>query len=67
MLGTFYISSFVLSKPTALHMLNVRGRVPNMVLAFIPAEISPNTLNTMTAFAVRSTSCDVPYNLNLTC
>jgi hypothetical protein len=26
--------------------------VPNFILAFIPAEINPNTLNTMTAFAV---------------
>jgi hypothetical protein len=25
-----------------------------MILAFIPAQISPNTLNTMTAFAVRA-------------
>lgn len=29
-----------------------RFRVPNMILAIIPAQISPNTLNTMTAFAV---------------
>jgi len=28
-------------------------RVPNFILAFIPAEIHANTLNTMTAFAVR--------------
>lgn len=27
-------------------------RVPNFILAFIPAEISTETLNTMTAFAV---------------
>ena len=27
--------------------------VPNFILAFIPAEISGDTLNTMTAFAVR--------------
>jgi zinc transporter 7 len=27
-------------------------RVPNFILAFIPAQINPNTLNTMTAFAV---------------
>jgi hypothetical protein len=27
-------------------------RVPNFILAFIPAEINGNTLNTMTAFAV---------------
>lgn len=27
--------------------------VPNFILAFIPAQINPNTLNTMTAFAVR--------------
>jgi len=27
--------------------------VPNFILAFIPAEINANTLNTMTAFAVR--------------
>lgn len=64
-LGTFYISSFVLVKLTVLHMLNVRGSVPNMILAFIPAEIRPNTLNTMTAFAVRCTSRDVSYNPNL--
>lgn len=30
------------------------GRVPNFILAFIPAQINPNTLNTMTAFAVRT-------------
>jgi solute carrier family 39 (zinc transporter), member 7 len=66
-LGTFYISSFVLANFTVLHMLNVCGRVPNMILAFIPAEIRPNTLNTMTAFAVRPTPCDTPYYLNLTC
>lgn len=29
-----------------------RFRVPNFILAFIPAEIHPDTLNTMTAFAV---------------
>lgn len=28
-------------------------RVPNFILAFIPAQINRNTLNTMTAFAVR--------------
>ncbi|KAJ8468179.1 hypothetical protein ONZ51_g9801 [Trametes cubensis] len=28
--------------------------VPNFILAFIPAQINPNTLNTMTAFAVRT-------------
>ncbi|KAF5341754.1 hypothetical protein D9611_001817 [Ephemerocybe angulata] len=28
--------------------------VPNFILAFIPAQINTNTLNTMTAFAVRS-------------
>jgi hypothetical protein len=27
--------------------------VPNFILAFIPAQINRNTLNTMTAFAVR--------------
>jgi hypothetical protein len=27
-------------------------RVPNFILAFIPAQINANTLNTMTAFAV---------------
>jgi hypothetical protein len=26
--------------------------VPNFILAFIPAQINANTLNTMTAFAV---------------
>lgn len=29
--------------------------VPNILLAFIPAEISPSTMNIMTAFAVRIT------------
>jgi zinc transporter 7 len=29
--------------------------VPNFILAFIPSEINANTLNTMTAFAVRVT------------
>ena len=28
--------------------------VPNFILAFIPAKINPDTLNTMTAFAVRA-------------
>jgi solute carrier family 39 (zinc transporter), member 7 len=30
----------------------ILNSVPNFILAFIPAEISGDTLNTMTAFAV---------------
>ena len=54
MLGTFYISSCV-PGPRCLYAVtgHMSLRVPNMILAFIPAEIRPNTLNTMTAFAVR--------------
>jgi hypothetical protein len=57
-LGTFYISSCVcLFVPTYAQVPNPltfkqRFRVPNIILAFIPAEIHPDTLNTMTAFAV---------------
>ena len=36
-----------------LYILMVLSSVPNFILAFIPAEISGDTLNTMTAFAVR--------------
>ena len=35
------------------YILMVLNSVPNFILAFIPAEISGDTLNTMTAFAVR--------------
>lgn len=37
-------------------MLMQKNSVPNFILAFIPAEINSDTLNTMTAFAV----CVVP-------
>lgn len=37
--------------------------VPNFILAFIPAEISPNTLNTMTAFATGGLLSDVFLHL----
>ncbi|KAF8525774.1 ZIP-like iron-zinc transporter [Hysterangium stoloniferum] len=37
--------------------------VPNMILAFIPAQISPNTLNTMTAFATGGLLSDVFLHL----
>jgi hypothetical protein len=36
-----------------INMANCTGSVPNFILAFIPAEINGDTLNTMTAFAVR--------------
>lgn len=57
-LGTFYISScvclFVRSYAQVPTPLTFKQcfRVPNFILAFIPAEIHPDTLNTMTAFAV---------------
>lgn len=38
----------IVNDSSSLHKFSV----PNMILAFIPAQISPNTLNTMTAFAV---------------
>ncbi|TFK74195.1 Zinc/iron permease [Pluteus cervinus] len=37
--------------------------VPNFILAFIPAQISPNTLNTMTAFATGGLLSDVFLHL----
>ncbi|KAG1737305.1 ZIP zinc transporter-domain-containing protein [Suillus lakei] len=37
--------------------------VPNFILAFIPAEIHPNTLNTMTAFATGGLLSDVFLHL----
>lgn len=40
--------TLIISLPPTTHF----SRVPNFILAFIPAEINPNTLNTMTAFAV---------------
>lgn len=39
---------------STLLTFNQRFRVPNFILAFIPAEIHPDMLNTMTAFAVCS-------------
>lgn len=58
-LGTFYISSYVLQLETRfvtieLTWLGCCGgtRIPNFILAFIPAHINGDTLNTMTAFAV---------------
>jgi zinc transporter 7 len=38
-------------------------RVPNFILAFIPAEIDRNTLNTMTAFATGGLLSDVFLHL----
>ncbi|CDO74899.1 hypothetical protein BN946_scf184988.g6 [Trametes cinnabarina] len=38
-------------------------RVPNFILAFIPAQINPNTLNTMTAFATGGLLSDVFLHL----
>ena len=35
------------------HVRDFFDSVPNFILAFIPAHINRNTLNTMTAFAVR--------------
>lgn len=35
-------------------MLTIMHRVPNFILAVIPAQINANTLNTMTAFAVNN-------------
>ncbi|OJA19981.1 hypothetical protein AZE42_04211 [Rhizopogon vesiculosus] len=40
-----------------------RFRVPNFILAFIPAEIHPETLNTMTAFATGGLLSDVFLHL----
>ncbi|KZV96595.1 Zip-domain-containing protein [Exidia glandulosa HHB12029] len=37
--------------------------VPNLILAFIPAQIAPNTLNTMTAFATGGLLSDVFLHL----
>ncbi|KAJ7928811.1 ZIP-like iron-zinc transporter [Mycena leptocephala] len=37
--------------------------IPNFILAFIPAQISPNTLNTMTAFATGGLLSDVFLHL----
>lgn len=52
-LGTFYISSSVCSSNYfASSSFCLRISVPNFILAFIPAEINADTLNTMTAFAV---------------
>jgi len=51
-LGTFYISSFVAIYFIVFYILMMNS-VPNFILAFIPAEINGDTLNTMTAFAVR--------------
>jgi len=53
-LGTFYISSYdhVILCAQILTEIAVDLRVPNFILAFIPAQINANTLNTMTAFAV---------------
>ena len=36
-----------------INLANRTGSIPNFILAFIPAEINGDTLNTMTAFAVR--------------
>jgi hypothetical protein len=50
-LGTFYISSYAVLVCVRGVVLTPRS-VPNFILAFIPAQINGNTLNTMTAFAV---------------
>lgn len=58
-LGTFYISSYVPCRVVDLGRLMKSiwvPSVPNFILAFIPAEINANTLNTMTAFAVSAAS-----------
>jgi hypothetical protein len=58
-LGTFYISSYANSRlPPLTLSINKRHfigseSIPNFILAFIPAQINGDTLNTMTAFAVR--------------
>ena len=36
-----------------INLANCTGSIPNFILAFIPAEVNGDTLNTMTAFAVR--------------
>lgn len=51
-LGTFYISSCVALCLFLCMSLPNGTSVPNLILAFIPAQINANTLNTMTAFAV---------------
>ncbi len=57
-LGTFYISSCVsISDSTVSCFMTILHRIPNFILAFIPAEISSDTLNTMTAFAVSNVTC----------
>ncbi|KAH6913360.1 Zinc/iron permease [Coprinopsis sp. MPI-PUGE-AT-0042] len=43
------------------------SRIPNFVLAFIPAEINANTLNTMTAFATGGLLSDVFLHLIPAC
>ncbi|KAG1872286.1 ZIP-like iron-zinc transporter [Suillus subluteus] len=70
-LGTFYISSCVClfvhsyAQPKVPNPLTFkqRFRVPNFILAFIPAEIHPDTLNTMTAFATGGLLSDVFLHL----
>ncbi|KAI0779097.1 ZIP zinc transporter-domain-containing protein [Irpex lacteus] len=49
----------------SLHVLGTFyiSSVPNFILAFIPAEINPNTLNTMTAFATGGLLSDVFLHL----
>lgn len=57
-LGTFYISSYVLflfvANDVVPALTNTVESVPNFILAFIPEQINADTLNTMTAFAVCS-------------
>ena len=48
---TTHLLAFADPFPAPYHAIH-EYRVPNFILAFIPAEINPNTLNTMTAFAV---------------
>lgn len=55
-LGTFYISSCVSHHHPSSCDAKLHISVPNFILAFIPAQINGNTLNTMTAFAVCTSS-----------
>ncbi|KAG8930534.1 hypothetical protein FRC00_001070 [Tulasnella sp. 408] len=63
-LATFYISSYVqwnhISREIAA---NPNFSVPNILLAFIPSEISPSTMNIMTAFAAGGLLSDVFVHL----
>ena len=70
-LGTFYISSCVrflhpgdpLTQLCSFLFSLESSRIPNFILAFIPAEINRDTLNTMTAFATGGLLSDVLLHL----